>query len=1146
MKTISQSLIRECATNDAVYQRGYELFADERVQKLNIVHCLDDTYELKARVAGSQGRSYQAGVQISLSEEGGKIGESSCECQAFSNYAGLCKHVTALLFEFNYQIEDDEFNEFKKIYENSPDCDSSPYDADDDSSTEYWHGGSGQPSGSRNAAGAFGQTHAGSRKASDRQLQNLLDYYVLKDRSQFCQEHGNGDVKLVPVLHLEADRESLELKIGTAQMYVVKDIGELAANIKHMRYVSYGKKLAFTHSQSAFTRDSANIVKLLLELDNENEFSGRYQGWGYASPQRKRSCTLSPPMLDRLMDLYAGKSLFVDDQLLKEEGDIPVVRENPRLPLRITGRGSSGADIEMDPVLLVEGGRQWYLLWKRCFYICTREYYDQVKGFLKLMAETRERLKRNSYYYRFSQEPLEKPSFYLSEQDYGAFAKNVLPVIDGVLDVQASQVDFAKYEPQEAVFYSYLDKVGSRIECRAKTRYGDMEYDVAKIPAKEEAVRDMRSEFQVRSILERYFELASDQQTYYSREEDSMLEFLETGLSQLEAVSEIFATDRFKNIHVISMPQVTAGISMKGNLLDISWNVDGMSAGEVMDILADYKKKKKYHKLKSGEFLRMDDNSLAVLAELNDGLRLTKEQLKERKAQVPLYRSLYLDSLMKENAEYIRLERDKKFKTVIREMRAMEDGEDEIPQQIKAVLRPYQQIGFQWLCSLAKFGFGGILADDMGLGKTLQVLAFLAAHPHSSALVVCPASLVYNWEEECRRFYPSAQLTVAAGNAHTRQMQIQQWDGTGILITSYDLLKRDIDFYENKKFDYMIIDEAQYVKNTATQAAKAVKSIASGCRFALTGTPVENRLSELWSIFEFLMPGYLFSYKRFKEELESPVAESRDEAARTRLSRMVRPFILRRLKKDVLKELPDKVENVIYARMEQEQDSLYRAREKQLLMMLASQTESEFRTQKLQVLAELTALRQICCDPSLVYENYGHGSAKTKTCIEVVENAVSGGHKILLFSQFASMLEHLAQVFRAQGLRAFLLTGKTGREDRRRLVAGFQDGEADIFLISLKVGGTGLNLTAADMVIHYDPWWNLAAQNQATDRAYRIGQDNKVTVLRLIMKGTIEERILKMQEDKQNLADAVISQDGVSITGLDKEQLLSVLEEKKD
>lgn len=1114
MKTISQSVIREIASSSAVYNRGCDLFQENGVRNIQITNLGDGSYRAAAKVESSLGAFYDTQATVTFADGQEIIRNSSCECKAFAKYSGMCKHVTALLLEFNYQVEDGvEQNE-------APDF---VYDTEDKS-----------PS---------------APKASDTALKNLVDYYVLQDRSRFCQQYGNGDVRLVPILHLEADRESMELKIGTTQMYVVKDIGDLVYHIKNMCYFSYGKKLAFTHSQSAFTRESTGIVNLLLEMDNENEFSYRYQGWGYSNSQMRRSCTLSPTILDQLMEMYEGQQLRVDDQLLSREMDVTVVRENPRLPLRITGTSgalSNGADVQMEPVFLTEGSKQWYILWNDCFYICTKEYYDQVKGFLRLMTQERDQLRQYRYYSRYGsgQQELSCPSFYLSEQDFGAFAKNVLPMISEVLDVQVQKVNFDSYEPEEAVFHCYLDKAGNHIECRAKVLYGDKEYYVAKIPAKEEAVRDIRSEFQVRSILEKYFDVASDQQTYYSKEEDTMLDFLETGLHELERVSEVFATDRFKNMHVIAMPAVTTGVSIKGNLLNVSWNVEGMSAQEVMEILADYKKKKRYHKLKSGEFLRMDDNSIAVLAELNDGLHLTKEQLKEHKAEVPLYRSLYLDTIMKENAEYIKIERNREFKKIIREMRSMEDGEYEIPDEIKAQLRPYQEIGFQWLCSLARFGFGGILADDMGLGKTLQVLAFLAAHKETRTLVVCPASLVYNWEAECQRFYPSAKIMTVAGNMRTRKMQMEECMKQDIIITSYDLLKRDIDLYENKQFDYMIIDEAQYVKNASTQAAKAVKAVSSSCRFALTGTPIENRLGELWSIFEFLMPGYLFGYKQFRDELEIPIAESKDESARIRLSRFVRPFILRRLKKDVLKELPDKVEEVVYARMEGEQNSLYLAREKQLLMMLAKQTDAEFKTQKLQILAELTALRQICCDPSLIYENYTHESAKTETCMEVVANAVSAGHKILLFSQFATMLEHLGILLTKNGIRSFMLTGKTSKEERRRLVAEFQAGGADVFLISLKAGGTGLNLTAADMVIHYDPWWNLAAQNQATDRAYRIGQDNKVHVLRLIMKGTIEERILKMQEDKQNLADSVISGDGVSISGLDREQLLSVLEEK--
>lgn len=1124
MKKINTDLIKENVNGKRVYQRGNGLFMDECVGRIEVSHQGDHVYSIGAKVKGSTGEIYHTETTVEFDPEKEKILEYSCTCEAYAKYPGMCKHLVAMLMEYNYQADDGRFDEYDMDRLESQKTSSKKMIAD------FTNSGYRQP----------------QAKPSDPALKNLVDYYVLQDRNQFCQEYGNGDVRLVPILHLEAERESLELKIGTSQLYVVKDIGELVDNIKQMRYISYGKKLAFTHSQSAFTREATGIVNLLLELDNENEFSLRYHNWGYSNVQQRRSVTLSPPMLDRLMEMWEGKQLRVDDQVCGQEEDVFVLRKNPRLPLKICGNKKKGADVEMEPVFLTEGGAYWYLLWRGCFYICTREYYEQVKGFLKLMVQEREQRKRNTYYsrYMYATEELKNPSFYLSEADFGAFAKNVLPIVADALDVRIEKVDFSSYEPKEAVFHSYLDKVGSRIECKAKVLYGQREYDVAKIPAKEEAIRDIRKEFQVRSILEEYFEVASDQQTYYSKEEDSMLEFLETGFAQLEAVSEIFATDRFKNMRVIPMPTVTAGISMKGNLLDVSWNVEGMSEQEVLDILADYKKKKKYHKLKSGDFIRMDENSLAVLAELNEGLHLTKEQLKERKAEVPLYRSLYLDSLMKENAEYIRIERDKQFKTMIREMRAMEDGDEEIPQQIQAVLRPYQEIGFQWLYSLAKFGFGGILADDMGLGKTLQVLTFLAAHPESKALVVCPASLIYNWEEECRRFYPSVRAASVAGTANARKVQIEEWEKSDILITSYDLLKRDIDYYDGKKFDYMIIDEAQYIKNASTQAAKAVKAISSACRFALTGTPIENRLSELWSIFEFLMPGYLFTYKQFKEKLEGPIAESKDDAARLRLSRFVRPFILRRLKKDVLKELPDKVEEVVYAKMEGEQNSIYQAREKQLLMTLSKQTEEEFKTQKLWILAELTALRQICCDPSLVYENFTGDSAKTKTCVEVVENAVSGGHKILLFSQFASMLEHLSRLFRECGLRTQMLTGKTKKEERRRLVAEFQNGNADVFLISLKAGGTGLNLTAADLVIHYDPWWNLAAQNQATDRAHRIGQDNKVTVLRLIVKGTIEERILKMQEDKQNLADSIISGDGVSISGLDKEQLIAVLEEK--
>jgi ABC-type multidrug transport system ATPase subunit len=363
-----------------------------------------------------------------------------------------------------------------------------------------------------------------------------------------------------------------------------------------------------------------------------------------------------------------------------------------------------------------------------------------------------------------------------------------------------------------------------------------------------------------------------------------------------------------------------------------------------------------------------------------------------------------------------------------------------------------------------------------------------------------------------------------------------------VLITSYDMLKRDIASYDNLHFHYQIIDEAQYIKNHRTQAARSVCSIHSVTRFALTGTPIENRLSELWSIFEYLMPGFLYPYAYFRSELEQPIVENKDQIAATRLQQLVRPFIMRRLKTDVLKELPDKLEHAVYAQMTDEQNKLYTANALKLQNDLEQQSDSMFKTSKIQILAELTKLRQLCCDPSLIYQNYHGGSAKLDTCIQLIENAMAGGHKILLFSQFTSMLDVIERRLKAERILYYRLDGSTKSEQRTRLVNAFNENKIPVFLISLKAGGTGLNLTGADIVIHYDPWWNAAAQNQATDRAHRIGQTHTVTVYKLIARHTIEEKILELQENKKALSDQILSEEGVTASHLTKEELLQILQ----
>ena len=517
--------------------------------------------------------------------------------------------------------------------------------------------------------------------------------------------------------------------------------------------------------------------------------------------------------------------------------------------------------------------------------------------------------------------------------------------------------------------------------------------------------------------------------------------------------------------------------------------------------------------------------------------------------QIPKYRAMYLDAALK-SSNKLSVEKNREFKGIVRNMKTIEDSDHEVPETLKTVMRSYQKTGFLWLKTLRENGFGGILADDMGLGKTLQVISLLlseqescegGAHGRRRSLIVCPASLVYNWKKELERFAPQLSARVIVGLAAERARLVAQSAEGEILITSYDLLKRDAKLYQDMVFAIQVIDEAQYIKNPDTQAAKGVKGISAAFKLALTGTPIENRLSELWSIFDYLMPGFLYTYQRFRQEIELPIVTNGDEDKMKRLQRMIRPFVLRRLKSEVLSDLPEKLEENVYARLEGEQQALYDAHAQRMKQLLSEKSDKEFQTEKLQILSELTKLRQLCCDPSLLFEGYQGGSAKLEMCMELLLNAVQGGHKILLFSQFTSMLERFAERLKSEGIRYYMLTGAVGKERRMQMVERFAQDDVSVFCISLKAGGTGLNLTAADIVIHYDPWWNVAVQNQATDRAHRIGQKNVVTVYRLVAEGTIEEKIVAMQERKQQLAEQVLSGDGMDSASFTREELLELL-----
>ena len=570
---------------------------------------------------------------------------------------------------------------------------------------------------------------------------------------------------------------------------------------------------------------------------------------------------------------------------------------------------------------------------------------------------------------------------------------------------------------------------------------------------------------------------------------------------------------------------------------------------KIKEVLQKYKLNKKYHRLKDGSFITLEDNKdVEFLNTLIDGLDISYKNIEDT-LQLPVNRALYLDKLLKQNSQ-IEVKVDNKYEKLINDTKISSTSNVSI-NELDNILRDYQKIGHKWLSTLDEYGFGGILADDMGLGKTIQILSVLLTTKKQekvsrASLIVAPSSLTLNWKSEAEKFAKDLNILIINGTAEDRKKKIKQIKKYDIVITSYDLLKRDIEEYEELDyiFRYIVADEAQYIKNNNTQNSKAIKRIKAQTKYALTGTPMENSLSELWSIFDYIMPGYLFTYKKFKKNYEIPIAKEDDEQVLNKLKMIIEPFVLRRTKKEVLKELPDKTTIILNNEMLEEQEKIYLSYLAQAKNELQEEIEDKgFEQSRIKILALLTRLRQICCHPSLFISNYKDGSGKLNQCSELVRDAVQSGHKILLFSGYTSMFEIIEQTLKKEGINYLKLTGKTSVKERFDLIEQFNNDEnVKVFLISLKAGGTGINLTSADMVIHYDPWWNLSVENQATDRTHRIGQTKKVQVYKLITKNSIEEKIYDLQQRKKELIDNMLSTDTKFINKLSKEDIMGLFE----
>ena len=972
------------------------------------------------------------------------------------------------------------------------------------------------------------------------EIRMMIREYTNREVARILGEEEREPVYLHPYLQIRRGEVLLEARIGREKRYIVKNLLEFAQAVHSGKRVEYGKGMAFEHVPSAFAPESRPFLDLLLEeADAYIRHYEEMRGHAGLPLPVMRALTLGSAARDRLFDLLEGKEVQTEDEKGAERV-CRVERKDPRFPVEVEARGDGIAVTVPSALTSFRGEQRLYVADGLHLFGCSELYTETMGVFLEQMEQGgRECGSRK-----------EKRELLVGSRDIPLFYARVLEGMEALGILQSPEID----SPDE-------------LRLRPTLSYGDFTFSpLADEHVPREICRDVPAEFYISRLITRYFSYWEDEsgELVIRGDEEALYQVLSEGMPQFQEVGEVWLSESVRHLRVLPPPEVSMGGSLGGGWLDLKIETAGIDPAELLQVLSEYRQKKKYYRMKNGEFLQLSGGGLQALDSLTADLGLTKSEFQAGEAKIPAYRAFYLDSLSGDGRMKL-FQRDEAYGMMVRDLKTAQSVSYAVPAVLEKTLREYQKIGYTWMRTLARYHFGGILADDMGLGKTLQVIALLTAFYQEKteqkaagnegsgselplpSLIVCPASLVYNWGQEFARFSPEIRVLLIAGTAKERQEQLEEQmrmeasEGAQVIITSYDLLKRDREAYLGRTFEYEIIDEAQVIKNAKTQGAKAVKEISANARFALTGTPVENRLSELWSIFDFLMPGFLYSYRKFRERYELPIVKNQDPEALTALRRMTGPFVLRRLKKDVLRELPGKEERIVYSAASGRQQKLYTASALKLKEALAGGAWSG--NGKLEVLSQLMRLRQICCDPALCFEDYTGESAKLETCVSLIASASAAGHKILLFSQFASMLERIRERLLQEGISSHLLVGATPKEERSRMVQAFASDEVPVFLISLKAGGTGLNLTAADIVIHYDPWWNVAAQNQATDRAYRIGQEKPVTVYKLILKDTIEENLLKLQNAKLALAAQVVSEGMVSLGDLSQNELMELFEQ---
>lgn len=915
---------------------------------------------------------------------------------------------------------------------------------------------------------------------------NQVAFEFLKEKqedkvSSFFKENENRiRLSLYHTNSYYYDQIAFKLKIQVSRAYTVKNIQDLLRGFFEKRLESFGKNTQIYLTNDDLDEPSQLIYNFLLKY----AFTKDWQKEG----------EIYSECLDDFFNLNAS--------LPKEYTEFKTSKKNIKLVLNLLEHEDCfELNTELDDSFLI-GNKHLYMVNHKEIV----QYTMDPDGFLASLAYN---LQQND-------------GWLIKKSEFKAFYLQCLQPYMEYIKLETN-VDVEKYTTliEDIRVYSDLENAnmvvwGTYLENKQKKSFF--------------AHTDSNQIASIEAIISHYAVKIEDNKAVFKGRSDALYNFLDHGIPLIQKQADVYVSEELKRLKNRRSMNLSVKVYVQNDLLKMELDSD-VNADELSHVLNAYRKKKKFYQLKNGEMIDLENAGLEQLDELASTMNLTPKDFKKETIEKPAYQAFHLMDVDSE----LDVRNDDSVTEYTNRLMKVKEQMIQLKDAYKTLLRTYQQQGIQWLYDLKNMGLNGILADDMGLGKTLQVLVFYEQYvsKEKPSLIVCPSSLMYNWMSEIEKFKIDVDAVCVTGSQDVRKDIIDE--NHELYITTYDYLRRDVELYMPMEFEYIVLDEAQFIKNPKTKNAQSVKSLKSKHRLALTGTPIENGLSELWSIFDFLLPGYLYSLNYFTKNFEKPI-QMGDEKRQDQLQKLVSPFILRRTKKQVLKDLPDKVEKDMWLTFSPEEKQLYLANLAQVNEQLQQQLELE-QVDSILILAMMTRLRQICCEPRMLYENYKGESTKFTMCLDLIETLKENGKKVLLFSSFTSIFDGFIEEFNQRGIKYHMITGAVDKKKRKEEVDAFQNDDSNVFLISLKAGGTGLNLTKAQAVIHFDPWWNVSAQNQATDRAYRIGQTKNVLVYQLLMKNTIEEKIYEMQKRKKEMSDIFVENSKGGISTLSKEEL---------